>query len=60
MAKIRKITRDPRLAKRRDDIVRQLHKEGYFQNEIGEIFRLTVGRINQILALKEKVGEIIN
>jgi len=52
MTKRRKITRDPRLAKRRDELVCQLYEEGFFQDEIGEIFRLTFGRISQILNKK--------
>ena len=46
---MRKITRNPRLLKRRNELILQLRGEGFFLHEIGEIFRLQKARIHQIL-----------
>lgn len=55
---MRQITRKPRLIKRRNEVIVQLRDEGFFIDEIGEIVRLTVGRIHQILELaKGSVGK---
>ena len=51
---MRKITYIPRLAKKRNKLILQLSAEGFYLDEIGEIFRLSVGRVSQIL---KKVGK---
>lgn len=60
---MRKITRHPKLAKIRDDLIRQFYNDGFFYEEIGEIFRLQKSRVGQIIngqnkeiKTKKKVG----
>lgn len=56
--KTRKITRDPRLVKVRNQIIKQMRKQNKIQvslerplffEEIGEIFKLTRARVDQII-----------
>ena len=58
MMKIRKMLRDKRLIKKRDELVLQLEKEGYYQDEIADIFRLTIGRVSQIIKKVEKNNKL--
>ncbi len=52
---MRKITRNPRLIKIRDNLVFEVkRKHNLFLNEIGEIFRLRKSRISQILKGRKK------
>ena len=51
---MRKITRNIRLLKMRNKLIRQLSVEGFFIDEIGDIFRLQKARISQIVNKKER------
>lgn len=46
---MRRITIKPRLIEKRDELIRQLRIDGFFIDEIGEIFRLQKSRVSQIL-----------
>ena len=47
-------TRTQLIKERRDEIILQLHKEGFLVDEIAKVFGLTNGRVSQILNKKIK------
>ncbi len=51
---MRKITKDPKLIKRRNEMILVLRQEGFFIDDIGLIFRLRQSRISQILKKLKK------
>ena len=55
---MRKITKNPRLVKKRDELIYQLKVDGFFYDEIGLIFRLRESRVCQIFKKVEKQKKV--